>query len=209
MVTSNVNLAALIGSRICHDLISPIGAINNGIELLGMTGATDGPEVELISESVGNASARIRFFRIAFGAAGDQLIGRSEATGVLDDLMGNGRLHVDYSLLEAQPRKMVRLAFLGILCLESAMPYGGQISVSCMDGQWTLRGTADKLNIDMTLWSVLADPGAADDIAPANVQFALLPVLAADESVRPLCRHHGPACRNKVRQVELCLIRRS
>ena len=65
MGTSNVNLAALIGSRICHDLISPIGAINNGLELLGMTGSSEGPELQLITDSVGSATARIRFFRIA------------------------------------------------------------------------------------------------------------------------------------------------
>ena len=64
----NVNLAALIGSRICHDLISPIGAINNGLELLDMNGGVQGAEMELISGSVGNAGARIRFFRIAFGS---------------------------------------------------------------------------------------------------------------------------------------------
>ena len=70
MSQTNVNLSALIGSRICHDLISPIGAINNGLELLGMSGNTPGPEMELIHDSVGNASARIRYFRVAFGAAG-------------------------------------------------------------------------------------------------------------------------------------------
>ena len=72
MGQNKLNIAALIGSRICHDLISPIGAINNGLELLEMTGTSSGPEMELISESVGNASARIRFFRIAYGAASDQ-----------------------------------------------------------------------------------------------------------------------------------------
>ena len=69
MSVDNANLAALVGSRICHDLISPIGAINNGLELLGMSGDMSGPELELISDSVANANARIRFFRIAFGAA--------------------------------------------------------------------------------------------------------------------------------------------
>ena len=61
--------ATLIGSRICHDLISPIGAINNGIELIEMGSTASTPEMTLISESVVNASARIRYFRIAFGAA--------------------------------------------------------------------------------------------------------------------------------------------
>ncbi len=63
------DLVALIGSRICHDLISPIGAIGNGIELIGLSGAGAGPEMALISESVTNAQARIRFYyRVAFGA---------------------------------------------------------------------------------------------------------------------------------------------
>ena len=60
MQQRNLNLSALIGSRICHDLISPIGAINNGLELLGMTTRQAGPEMALISESVENAAARIR-----------------------------------------------------------------------------------------------------------------------------------------------------
>ena len=47
---SNINIAALIGSRICHDLISPIGAINNGLELLTMTGVAQSPELALIAQ---------------------------------------------------------------------------------------------------------------------------------------------------------------
>ncbi|MEL7098472.1 MAG: histidine phosphotransferase, partial [Pseudomonadota bacterium] len=46
MGKSQIDLAALIGSRICHDLISPIGAINNGLELLGMAGTAGGAELE-------------------------------------------------------------------------------------------------------------------------------------------------------------------
>ena len=73
MAQTELDLAALISSRICHDLISPIGAINNGLELLGMSGQSlDTPEMSLINESVQNASARIRFFRIAYGAASEQ-----------------------------------------------------------------------------------------------------------------------------------------
>ncbi|WP_187292463.1 hypothetical protein [Octadecabacter antarcticus] len=53
------NLNALIGSRICHDLINPLGAIGNGIELLGLAGVAVGPEMALVSESVENATAKI------------------------------------------------------------------------------------------------------------------------------------------------------
>ena len=67
MTQDAIELNDLIGSRICHDLISPLGAIGNGVELLTMSGMTEVPEMTLISESVENANARIRFFRIAFG----------------------------------------------------------------------------------------------------------------------------------------------
>ena len=87
------DLAALIASRICHDLISPIGAIGNGVELLAMEPGAVRPEMALISESVANANARIRFFRISFGAAsGDQRIARSEVMSVLTDLTRGGRV---------------------------------------------------------------------------------------------------------------------
>ena len=73
------DLAALVGSRICHDLISPIGAIGNGVELMMMDRASASPELALIAESVASANARIRYFRVAFGTAGaDQRIARSE-----------------------------------------------------------------------------------------------------------------------------------
>lgn len=183
MLPSEGKIAALIGSRICHDLISPIGAINNGLELLSMTGDAKGPEMDLIAESVGNASARIRYFRIAFGAAGEQQVGVSEVNGIIQDTMGAGRVRVDYQPKDPHPRNMIRLVFLGIMCLEGALPYGGDITVSWKNGTWTLIGRANKLNVDTDLWSVLADPSKMDEVAPAHVQFALLPMLARDDKL--------------------------
>lgn len=184
MAMGNINLAALIGSRICHDLISPIGAINNGLELLSMSGTHEGPEMDLIGESVGNASARIRFFRIAFGAAGNQMVGRAEIAAILRDLYGQSRLTLDWRIEEPVWRASVRLAFLSILCLETAMPYGGRIEVSEDSGTWTLRGIADKLNITPDLWALLAKTEPTQGLQPAHVQFALLPAIASDEARR-------------------------
>lgn len=180
MGESNVNLAALIGSRICHDLISPIGAITNGLELLNMTGAVEGPEMDLIADSVGNAGARIRFFRIAYGAAGDQSLGRAEIVNVLDDLNKGGRLDIQWGVLDAAPRSEVRLAFLALQCCETAMAFGGTVRVHLESGRWVVSGTADKLNVDPELWEGLSNPASAAQITPALVQFALLPELARD-----------------------------
>ena len=62
-------LAALLCSRVCHDIISPVGAINNGLELLDEGGA-DADAMNLIRVSARNASSRLQFARLAFGAAG-------------------------------------------------------------------------------------------------------------------------------------------
>lgn len=181
MPAISAELATLIGSRICHDLISPIGAINNGLELLQMSGAAEGPEMDLIGQSVGNASARIRFFRIAFGAAGDQMVGQPEIASILRDLYRDSRLEILWQSPDPQPRSAVRLSFLGLLCLETAMPYGGQVIVTETDGRWLLRGEADKLNVDAQLWAVLAQAGGTPQLQPSQVQFALLPMIAADD----------------------------
>ena len=58
MTVKTRDLNSLIGSRICHDLISPLGAIGNGLELLSMSGFDGAPEIALIAESVENANSR-------------------------------------------------------------------------------------------------------------------------------------------------------
>lgn len=170
------DLAALIASRICHDLISPIGAIGNGVELLTMGANTPGPEMALISESVANANARIRFFRISFGAAnGDQRIARAEVMSILTDLTRGGRIAYQWNSVADLSRREVRLAFLLLQCLETALAYGGKVEVNRDDGGWMISATASRLKIDPALWEVLTEPRAPSDIGAGQVHFALVP----------------------------------
>ncbi len=179
------DLAALIGSRICHDLISPIGAIGNGVELLMMDGAAKTPELALIAESVANANARIRFFRIAFGAAtADQRISRGEVSGILADITRGGRLQVVLAGPSDLSRSEVKLAFLLFLCLETAMPYGGKVSIDHSEGTWSLVAEAPRMKIDPALWEVLTERHAPPEIAAGQVHFALVPEALARQSKR-------------------------
>lgn len=180
MVDFNATLGALIGSRICHDLISPIGAISNGLELMGLSGQMNGPEFELINDSAINAGARIRFFRIAYGVAGEQMLGRPEVLSVLADMNKAGRVRLLWMPPDAQPRAEVRLAFLAMQCCETALPFGGQAQVTVDSGHWTVTGTGEKLAPLVGLWPHLHGEGEAEDITPSTVQFALLPQIAAD-----------------------------
>mgnify|MGYP001168285073 FL=1 len=179
------DLAALLGSRICHDLISPIGAIGNGVELLMLDGSPQSPEMALISESVSHANARIKFFRVAFGASGgDQRIGRGEVAGILAEMTRGGRVGIDWQSPADLPRREVKLAFLLILCLETAMSHGGRIRVERSDTRWTLTGEAGRLRVDPALWEVLSNPNASADIGPAQVHFLLVPEECARQHRR-------------------------
>src|SRR5258707_12016455 len=90
-----VDLASLLCSRLCHDLMSPVGALNNGIELLA--DETD-PEMrdkclELLADSARASANKLKFFRLAFGAAGGfgEEIDTHEAEAALEGLFGPER----------------------------------------------------------------------------------------------------------------------
>jgi histidine phosphotransferase ChpT len=176
-MTDLPDIAALIGSRICHDLISPIGAIGNGVELLMMETSANSPEVALISQSVAQANARIRFFRIAFGVADqrDQRVARAEILSLLADQTRGGRLTIDWKSDADLPRIDVKMALLMILCLENALPFGGRIAVTQEEQRWYLRAQSERIKVDAALWDHLADPKKPVDITPARVHFAILP----------------------------------
>lgn len=178
-------IAALLGSRICHDLVSPIGAISNGVELLQMSGGGDSPELDLIHESVDNANARIRFFRIAFGIAtkGQELAG-TEIRDILADLTRGTRLDIDWQSASVLPRSQVKLVFLMIQCLEAALPWGGKIHVSQTESTWHVVADSDRLKDIAALWDALENPTASAEIGAAEVQFLLFPVMLDEQHRR-------------------------
>ncbi len=179
-----IHLSALVASRICHDLISPIGAIGNGVELMMMDASgTSGQEMALIMESAGHANARIRHFRIAFGlCALDQRIGRGEVAGILRDLAAGGRMKVIWDSPQDLPRRDVKMAFLGLMCLETALVQGGDVAISMGEAGWNLTASAPRIKQDPALWGGLARDAsldAYDDIAAGHVHFPLLALEAA------------------------------
>ncbi len=174
MKASPADLSALLGSRICHDLISPLGAIGNGIELLQLSGI-EGPEVALIAEAVKDANLRIRFFRVAFGTAREgQIMAESEVRNILAPDTGGRRVAIDWQASGDLPRREVKLAFLALLCLESALPYGGQINVLCRDSDWHVTGIGKRLKVDADLWEILEQAVPEALPAPAQLHFALM-----------------------------------
>ena len=167
-------LDELIGARICHDLISPLGAIGNGIELLTMTGGDLSPEIALIAESACHANARVRFFRIAFGpAARGQSIDCDEINDILTGMSRGARLRTQWNQKGGLARCEARIVFLAILCLETAMPLGGVITVRPAETGWSLQ-VDGVMRPDEAAWAALQGAGALTDISASQVQFALI-----------------------------------
>lgn len=138
---SAADLGALLCSRICHDIISPVGAINNGLELLEEGGA-DEDAMNLIKASARSASARLQFARIAFGAAGSAgvQIDTGDAQNVATQYMQNEKPEFSWTgnrvLL---PKNKVKLLLNLILIANGALPRGGTLSVVIENAETTPR----------------------------------------------------------------------
>ncbi len=175
---STTNLTALVASRICHDLISPVGAISNGVELMGLTGS-GGEELNLISDSAQNASARVRFFRVAFGlAAHEQMIGSSEMQSIFSGL-ADDRFSVTWHETKDVTRGEAQLVCLATLCLEHSFPRGAEIHIH-HDDVWTIGASGDVLRADDELWNPMISGYVPDDLTPKTLPFALLPMALRD-----------------------------
>ena len=180
MSQSSAKLAALVGSRLCHDLISPIGAIQNGLELIALSNpGNTSPEMELIQDSCDSATARIRFFRVAFGSAGSQqMMGQRDTVATLTGQGKGGKLRCDWLPAEDLPRPEVQLAFLAYLCCETALPHGGTVRFARDAAGWSITAQGPRLSANPALWDHLNGRTPLDEPAADRVHFALLPLLA-------------------------------
>lgn len=158
MPTSSLELASLMCSRLCHDLLSPVGALSNGLELLA---EEKDPEMrqrcfELLEQSARISRDKLKFFRLAFGAAGGfgDMVPLSEARVLVDALIvDNDRITVEWNLAsEALPKPAVKtllnLALIGL----DALVRGGtlEIAAELRDGatEVVVRATGDKVAFD-------------------------------------------------------------
>ena len=148
-----LDLAALLCSRVCHDLISPSGAIVNGLEVLeeSTDEETRSFALDLIKKSARTASARLQFCRIAFGAAGSPSaqIALGDAENVARGFVEDEKVKLSWNLTRAlAPKNRVKLLLNMLLVAAQSIPRGGIVAV---DGEgppeaMTFRITARGLN---------------------------------------------------------------
>lgn len=145
-MTLHPRVLELIASRICHDLVSPVGAVNNGVELMQELGEDAGDEaVQLIASSAQQASIRLKAFRLSYGAAGtDKNVGFKEIRDAFTDLIGQGRIQVEFEpdlgvKFSMPPRGFFKI-LLNLLVLAEECNHGeGKIAVSALEGNKGMR----------------------------------------------------------------------
>src|SRR5579871_5454954 len=130
----SLELAALLCSRVCHDLISPVGAIVNGLEVLDDDPKPEDREfaLDLIRKSAKNASARLQFCRLAFGAAGSSgaQIDLGDAQTMSRGHLEDGKTSITWNLPRLLlPKNRVKLLLNMMVIAQQTIPRGGVLTV--------------------------------------------------------------------------------
>lgn len=190
MTASSVDLASLLCSRLCHDMLSPVGALSNGLELLA---DEKDPEMrarcfELLEQSAKISTDKLKFFRLAFGAAGGfgDAVPAEEPHALIAALVGDkGRIALNWAVASASLPKpavkvLLNLAAIGI----EALPRGGTLDIGAelRDGacEIAIRVAGDKIAFDETIGRALDGTLPAADLSSRTAPAHMIHLLAAE-----------------------------
>jgi len=196
MTIDPLELASLIASRLCHDMLSPVGALNNGLELLA---DEKDPEMRkhcfaLLEQSARISADKLRFFRLAFGAAGgfDSMVPLDEPRAVVDALVANNdRVKIVWNLAgDALPKAAVKtllnLALIGI----EALVRGGTLDIGAEQradpnfgtaSEIVVRATGPKIAFDPVVGRALEGKLAEGELSSRTAPAAMVSQLASSQ----------------------------
>ena len=187
--TSGLEMASLLCSRLCHDLLSPVGALSNGLELLA---DEKDPEMrkrcfELLEQSAKISADKLKFFRLAFGAAGGfgELVPVDEPRSLVDALIGNnGRITANWALgAPALPKTAVKVLLnLSMIAIE-ALVRGGTLDIGAelREGasEIVIRAAGPKIAFDPVIGRALDGSLEAGELSSRTAPAFMLYQLAA------------------------------
>lgn len=190
MTVTSLDLASLLCSRLCHDLLSPVGALTNGLELLA---DEKDPEMRkhcfaLLEQSAKISADKLKFFRLAFGAAGGMgsQVPASETRALVDALVGNNeRITVEWamgvdSLPKAAAKVLLNLSLIGM----DALIRGGtlQIGAELRDGasEIVVRSTGARIAFDQDIGRALDGSLPEAELSSRTAPAAMLHMLASE-----------------------------
>ena len=187
-----VDFASLLCSRLCHDLMSPVGALNNGIELMA---DEQDPEmrdrcVELLADSARATANKLKFFRLAFGAGGGfgDLIDANEARVALEGIFGaERRIELGWMVADEKLSKGAMKLLLNLaLIAGDALVRGGRLDVGAETTgsglEIAIRGEGPRVMLDAGLREMLTNGAPADGNIEPRAAGAWLARALAEEA---------------------------
>jgi histidine phosphotransferase ChpT len=186
--STSVDLAALLCSRLCHDMLSPVGALSNGLELLA--DETD-PQMrkqcmELLEQSAKTSSEKLKFFRLAYGAAGGygEMVEVAEAKAVIDALVESAkRVEANWAMDAAKlPKDAVKVLLnLAHIALD-ALVRGGTLDIGAelRDGntEIVVRASGQRIAFDETVGQALQGDLALSELSSKTAPAHMIAMLA-------------------------------
>ncbi len=185
-----IDLASLLCSRLCHDLLSPVGAMNNGIELLADEQDADMRErcLELLTESARASANKLKFFRLAFGAGGGfgDDIDTREAKSALEGLYGpEKRIELGWIVAgDRLPKGAIKLLLNLAMIAGDALVRGGRLDVGAERSdegiEMVIRAEGPRVLVDPTLRETIVKGASNGTVEPRAAGAWLAHELAAE-----------------------------
>jgi len=176
----DLRVAELICSRLCHDLISPISAINNGIELIAEVGDEARPDADLlIADSARNAARRLKLFRYAYGLAG-QDVRLEEIRNVALAYFEDTKVNIDWPPISVELPAGSGKVILNLLLLAPDLVRGAcKVSLAASPGEVTVSYHGANAKLEEDIVAALAGAVLSDNLDPRTAHAVLTASQAA------------------------------
>jgi histidine phosphotransferase ChpT len=181
---SDLDLAALLCSRVCHDIISPVGAIANGLELMDdpdVDAAMKATALDMVRNSAKTATAKLKFCRIAFGASGSAgaQIDMGEAGEMAKAFVGEEKIRLDWQApRENRPKAEVKLVLNMMMLAMAGIPRGGMVTVAVDGRNFAVKAQGERSKVPQAMADVLTGVAAIDSLDARMVQPYYAKLLA-------------------------------
>lgn len=185
MASRSADFASLLCSRLCHDMLSPIGALNNGLELLAdeTDPAMREKCMELLADSARASANKLKFFRLAFGSAGGfgEQVATDEARAVLEGLYGGGKVQLGWMVAEPTLPKVAIKVLLNLAFIAGdALVRGGRLDVGAEGPEIVIRGEGPRMILDPEIRNAALGEADADMISPRAAAPWLVHLLVSE-----------------------------
>ncbi len=199
-IKGKIDLASLLSSRICHDLISPVGALSNGIEILAeeVDDEMRDQTIALLTHSVNEATGRLQFLRLAFGGSSSLggVISVGDGEFALREFLANSKVTLDWNaeidaLTKPAMKLLMNMALVATECIIRAGTLTIQAANTADGVMLAATASGDRILVSDDIAAIFDGTATEDSVDAKSVPAALAVILADEIGGRIACRRGG------------------